>query len=96
MLSSVVRQWLIILLSILLASLAVPKLLYMNDSITQPVISHASLIPPHLDPAVKQIKPIVAKMSMVIPQKTSLWAVQIGSFKNLTNIQTTINQLKIK
>ena len=96
MLSSVVRQWLVILLSILLASLAVPKLIFMNDSINQPILTHTSMVPPHLDPAVKQIKPIVSKMSMAIPQKSSLWAVQIGSFKSLINIQKTINQLKNK
>lgn len=56
--------------------------------------------PPHLDPDAKashvaeKIEPVAEKNSVKSNPKDVKWAVQIGSYRGLTQIQSTIDNLK--
>ena len=96
MLTNMMRQWILMVLCILIVSLIVPKILNFYEPYNQQLNIQSNLIPPHIDPAVKKIKPIVQQMKVTIPDKEPLWAVQIGSYKSLASITKTIEKLRKK
>ncbi len=101
MLPEIIRQWLILALVVLMATLIVPKFLHQTSFTEKAIPLETKLVPPHLDPSMKRktLPPQDIKVT-VDPRLEKItppaWAVQIGSYKSIDNIQPTINKLQSK
>lgn len=101
MLSHWVRKLMTAMLLALLVGWWMPKIINPPRMLPIPIKDFIdAYAPPHLDPGAKNrknmhmIKPITDKKLPNQDNKESKWAVQIGSYRALTSIQPTINELK--
>lgn len=101
MLSPSARQWMTALLLAMIVGWWMPKIMHPPRVLPTPVKDFIeAYAPPHLDPDVKpeQLTVVAEPKVAEKPKKQSpalvKYAVQIGSFKVLTQIQSTIDDLK--
>ena len=102
MLSPWTRKIVIALLLAIIVGWWMPKVIHPPRVLPTPIKKFIDVYaPPHLDPGAQMVEEKKQPIELVHHEKNDVkehqetkWAVQIGSYRNLTQIQSTINELK--